>query len=201
MRMLTASMRHCLRNLARFDGRDRPRDFWPYASVLVAALMLGSAAAITPEMTTWSDKIMAFVAAHPDQTEVVQRGTSQVIKIRGRHPELIPDFSGFVGAMQIMSVLAVALLAAAVARRLHDTGRSDLWGLAPLPFLAVGLILIPRTIIGMTTGHPPQLATISMVFGILFVNTIFYLIALMRLAFLLSRDSEPAPNRFGAPVD
>ncbi len=34
-----------------------------------------------------------------------------------------------------MFVALVATLAAAIARRLHDVGRSALWGLIPLPFI------------------------------------------------------------------
>lgn len=200
MQMLTASIRHCLTGLARFTGRDRLRDFWPFVGVWFAALMLITMAVMAPTLMATFAKMQAFAAAHPDQAEVYRSGTSYSITIRGHHPELTPDLRGFMLAMQLLSAVSVVLLAAAVSRRLHDTGRTALWGLAPLPFLAIAMAVTPRIFNEAAGGQIDYMAGFASLIGVLFLNNVVYMAAILRLAFLLSRDSDKAANRYGDPV-
>jgi uncharacterized membrane protein YhaH (DUF805 family) len=100
--------------------------------------------------------------------------------------------------MQIGCALAVLLLAAAVTRRLHDRGRRGWWGLAPLPFLVVGMTVFPRlfktTLAGEMTPDSMRL------FGLMFANNLLYLGSLGLLIFLLAGASQPNANRFGPPA-
>jgi uncharacterized membrane protein YhaH (DUF805 family) len=93
--------------------------------------------------------------------------------------------------------VVVALLAAAVTRRLHDSGRRGFWGLPPVIFLAVGLSLFPRIFQNMLSGQmtPDTLK----VFGLMFANNMLYLASLGLLVFLLVRPGQLSENRFGPP--
>ncbi len=46
---------------------------------------------------------------------------------------------GVVAVFVVLTIIAVAMLASAVARRLHDRGRRGAWALVPLVLLATGL--------------------------------------------------------------
>ena len=85
-----------------------------------------------------------------------------------------------------------ALLAAAVARRLHDLDETGLWGLMPLPFLAIDIVGFPRAL-----SYFAQQIADPWLFAGLFANNILYLATLGALLAMLSRDGVPGPNRHG----
>ena len=61
-----------------------------------------------------------------------------------KSPEmLVPDFSSLFWPIVLINLVTVLLLAAAVARRLHDRNRTALWGLLPLPSMILGLVAMP----------------------------------------------------------
>lgn len=106
--------------------------------------------------------------------------------------------TSFFTALQVAAVFTVALLAAAVTRRLHDGGRRGWWGLPPVIFLIVGLTLFPRLFQSTLTG---EMTPASMkLFGLIFINNLLYLASLGLLIFLLARESQPGENRFGPPA-
>ena len=86
----------------------------------------------------------------------------------------------------------VALLAAAVARRLHDGGLSGYWGLMLLPFVACCSTMMLGLNSQFETGRPDM----RLVFSI-FASFLLYSAALILLVVLLTRRSAPGPNRFG----
>lgn len=86
----------------------------------------------------------------------------------------------------------VALLAAAVARRLHDGGFSAFWGLLPLPFVAYSITMFVRLASQFETGEPD-----AQLFFIVFTTNVLYFVALVWLIVLLARRSVSGPNRFG----
>ena len=140
--------------------------------------------------------MQAFAAAHPDQATVEQGPGHYSVQIHGYHPELMPDFSGFVMVEAVSVIALVALLAAAVARRLHDSGRSGWWGALPLPFLAFGLAAFLLLFSRSGPGHAqPNFA----LFGLLFVNNLVYLGTLVALIVMLALPTQPQPNRYGEP--
>src|SRR6478609_1301890 len=65
-------------------------------------------------------------------TMITMMAGSLVLVLTARgvlHPDKI------IVGMAVISIIVIALIAAAVARRLHDRGLSGAWGLPPLPLL------------------------------------------------------------------
>ncbi len=179
-------------NLLVFSGRDGPSQFWPYAGFVVAILFVAFAAVLLPVMAVTFSKMAQFAAAHPDQATVTSGPGQYSITIEGSHPELLPDIGAFVIPGCGMGMAVVALLAAAVTRRLHDRGRAGWWGLLPLPFLIVGLGLMPVVLASFGTSTPSL-----RLFFLLFFNNILYLAALGGLVILLVGAGTAGANRFG----
>ena len=103
----------------------------------------------------------------------------------------MPDFVLLIGGVGAVSLVVVALLAAAVTRRLHDSGKRGWWGLVPLPFLASGLLLMPQLI----ANGEPDLG----LFALLFANNLVYIASLIVLVVMLAARGNPHDNRFGPP--
>lgn len=183
------------RNLSRFSGRDGRGEFWPYAGLIIAlgfaaifVVMVGQTQALMTDMQT-------FAAAHPERvtTEVGSSGYS--MSISAGDPAFVPDMDGaFMGIGAVVAVM-IGLLSAAVARRLHDTGRSGLWAVPAPVFLICALVLMPR-LMATFTGPAPDLT----LFGLLFANNMAYLVSLGGLVVLLILPGKPGPNRFGPPT-
>jgi len=197
MNALFRSVRHNLRGLARFSGRDANILFWPWVAVLIAATTLAAAAATLTVLGDTLARMQRFAAAHPDQTEVVSTPTSYRLTIHGNHPELMPAFDPFFHAMAAITAALVLLLAASVTRRLHDTGRSGAWGLLPLPFLAFAFTAFPRVMDSFRAAQATQTQPAMGLFGLLFLNNALYMAALIALVLLLARRGTPGPNRYG----
>lgn len=177
--------------LFQFGGREKVGSFWPYAGVVLALGFIGSAAVMMPEMNRSMARMAQFAAEHPESATVSQGPGRYEIHIQGSHPELLPDFKAMIGGMVAVMVIMVVLLAAAVARRLHDTGRTGAWGLLSLPFLVSGMALMPD----MFSSAEPDMSQ----FFMLFADNMVYIGTLVLLVFLLSRPGDPAENRWGPP--
>ncbi len=165
---MLASIRHGFSNLCRFSGRDRRGRFWPFAGLVVIGGLIGMNLAILPIFTA------AFVAADP----FADGGSG---------------FRPFFWIMGAGTAAIVALLAAAVTRRLHDIGRSGLWGLPPAVFLAIGLALFPVLFEGAIAGDEATM----FLFLPLFANNLAYMASLVMLVVFLCRAGQPDDNRYG----
>lgn len=152
------------RSLTVFSGRDRRGQFWPYAGIVVVLVYVFSG-------------VGGVLAMGPVLTGA----------------EVIPDFTAFFLVMAVTFALAVALLAAAVSRRLHDTGKSALFGLMPVPFIVSSCTLFPIMMGTMTETAEPSLA----LFFLTFISNILYMVALITLIVLLCLKGTNGPNRFG----
>lgn len=97
--------------------------------------------------------------------------------------------------MSVVTIVAIASLAAAVARRLHDRGLSGGWGLLPLPFLALGLYEMRREFLAF------EIQGQDTAFSAAFALASLYDIALIVLIVLLVGRSDEADNRFGPAPD
>lgn len=104
------------------------------------------------------------------------------------------SFEAFILGMALGILLTVALLAAAVTRRLHDRGRSGWWGALPLPFLAFGLFAFSRLLAGFAR---PEAPTYEFWFFPLFFNNLIYMAVVVLLVVLLARAGTGKTNRFG----
>jgi uncharacterized membrane protein YhaH (DUF805 family) len=176
----------------RFGGRDGRASFWPYAAFIVFLSQIAMMAPMLPAI----GRLQSYALAHPEQTRITSGPGHYSVEIRGSPEAMGPIVAGMVGAVAIAGSIAVLLLAAAVARRLHDRDRRGYWGLLPLPFLAAGLALMPKVFAGMSSkpGAPDLTAFLA-----LFINNFAYLAALGILIVLLAGPGTPGPNRFGPP--
>lgn len=152
-----------------FKGREDRASFWPYA-----ALVYGIMTVCTMIMMMLLMQPMTFSS---DQTN-----------------SLMPDLSLFAGGMLLTAVVALVLYAAAVARRLHDAGLSGLWGLMPLPFLIVSMVQMRNLFTSFGSGSVAMDG-----FYLIFFSNMIYILTIIALIVLLSRRSDPGPNRFGGP--
>jgi uncharacterized membrane protein YhaH (DUF805 family) len=84
--------------------------------------------------------------------------------------------------MSIVFAATVLLLAASVARRLHDTGRSGAWGLMPLPFIIYAMVMMPRLFGASDIADG--------LFFSVFINNFLYLASLLLLVVLLAKPSK-----------
>lgn len=183
------SIRESLVNIANFSGRQSRDRFWPYALIVFVVGIGVAMVAATPAFMSSFARMQQFAIDHPDQA-TVHRGFGQhSITIRGYHPELMPDSKYLLTVTIVIGAASTLLYAAAVVRRLHDTGRSGFWGLLPLLFVPLPFILLPR----FFGDDIPDLIW----FLPLFVNNLLYLGASIFLIYLLTRDSEPGENRYG----
>jgi len=154
------------RELLNFSGRTSRGQFWPYCGVVLGLAFAANAALFTV--------VIGGAAASDD-------------------PNTFPSFTGLVWGVIVWGGAAIFLLAAAVTRRLHDTGRSGWWGLLPLPFVLAGLFLMMSFANQILEAEEPDMTH----FAILFGNNVVYLAALGFLIYLLARSGEKQDNRFG----
>jgi uncharacterized membrane protein YhaH (DUF805 family) len=138
-------------------------------------------------------KTIAYAEAHPDKATVTRSGGSVTVTIHEPTPELLPDMAPMFLGLRVIAPIIVLLLAAAVTRRLHDTGRSGLWGLPPVVFLGVGLALFPSLFQRLMAGDDSAIGLLLP----LFANNLAYLASLGLLVICLCLSSKPDANRYG----
>lgn len=178
--------------VARFSGRDSRSQFWPYAALLFGLATFGTAATLLPAMLDSVARIQRFAAEHPELAHVEQGAGQYSITIEGSHPELMPDLTAASYGLPVVLLLFVLLSAAAVARRLHDRGKSGVWGFLPVPFLFTGLALFASAFHDLSAPEPSFGS-----FGLLLANNLLYLGLLGYLILLLAGPGAPGPNRYG----
>lgn len=187
------------RSIARFSGRDTRGQFWPYVAVVFTLVFVTSGIAMAYVMSGIFTEMQQFAAEHPEAATIRSSPGNYSISVDASHPEApMPDVGPFLATLAATVLMAVGLLAAAVSRRLHDSGRRAFWGLMPLPFLLVGLMGFPVLMSRMTASEEPDLG----LFFLLFFNNVIYIVALASLIVLLALRGTKGPNRFGPePVE
>jgi uncharacterized membrane protein YhaH (DUF805 family) len=148
--------------ILRFSGRDTRSEFWPYAAAavalyLVVGMPVGAVLALPVTVDSTSFNPGAF----------------------------LNTANQFILFSLIMFAALVALLAAAVARRLRDAGQSAFWGLLPLSFVAFGVAVFLRLLSQVGLGNSDR-----GLFFVGFVNNLLYLVAVAWLIALLVRRSK-----------
>lgn len=186
------------RGLLRFSGRDRRGRFWPYALVIVAATFVGISILMGVVTASVFADAAAFAKAHPESVTVTTGPGHYSVQYHDMPPEAVglPDFQLMARGIGGIAAVAVILLAAAVTRRLHDTGRAGWWGLPPAVLLLIGMAMFPTT---MRTLMAEEEGFISL-FLLQFATNALYMLSLMGLVVLLLLDSAKGPNRFGPPT-
>lgn len=160
------------KRLLDFKGREDRSSFWPYAVLVYGLMMVGSFAVMIPTMH-------AAMRAASDAT--TQSGTAHLSGVES-----------FITGIMILTVIGIALYAAAVVRRLHDAGLGGFWGLMPLPFLLFGMVAMRGFFQSFASDQPPDMAR----FNQIFINNFIYILTILALILLLARRSDPQPNRF-----
>lgn len=190
-----------LRSLLRFSGRETRQPFWLWVLAVMATAMIvwtGYFFLLFAGLTGGIDK---FAREHPDQVTRTVGPGSFSIQIQGDHPEIMPDFAASVYVMAVIAAVVIALLAAAVARRLHDSGRSAWWGV-PTPMLLIGGLAMMARLFGKMqaltadpASGPP--ADFFADFGMMMVLNLVYLVSLVMLVILCCMAGTPGANRYG----
>lgn len=176
----TVSVWEHFKRLFDFTGREDRTSFWPYAALAFAIVTAAGAMIFVPMMIRTMQAMQQFAAQHPDQATVTSGPGQYSISVQGNHPEFMP--AGSMALFLAVSFgLAILLYAAAVVRRLRDRGKSGLWGLMPLPFIAYSSIQMPKMFASVGTGVQPDMAVFFSIFfsNFLYIVTLLWLIALL----------------------
>lgn len=185
------------RGVLRFSGRDRRGRFWPYALVIFAATFVGVSVLMGVVTASVFADAAAYAKAHPESVTVTTGPGYYSMQYHDLPPGAVsmPDFSLMAMGIGGIAVTTVILLAAAVTRRLHDTGRAGWWGLPPAVLLLLGMAMFPAT---MGTLMAEEEGFISL-FLLQFVTNALYMLSLIALIVLLVLNGTKGPNRYGPP--
>lgn len=148
------------RLLFSFGGRESRGSFWPFAAVVLGILMAANILMMIPFMMAIGDSFDGGSAPH------------------------LPNLAYYFVAMFGLGIL---LYAAAMARRLRDSGRSPLWALMPLPFITFSTVGMSMLIQSPLDGTPPDMS----LFKWLFISNALYMLSLIALVVLLALPSKP----------
>lgn len=184
--------------LLRFSGRDRRSRFWPYALLIFALVFVGVGFLMAFVTAPIFADAAAYAKTHPESVTVTTGPGHYSVQYHDMPPEAVglPNFELMAYGIGGFAIVAVGLLAAAVTRRLHDTGRAGWWGLPPAVLLLIGMAMFPTT---MRLGMAEEEGFVSL-FLLQFATNALYMLSLMGLVVLLLLDSAKGPNRFGPPT-
>ena len=167
----TVGLREHFSKLIDFGGREDRASFWPYAALVYGLMTVVSVAVMFAVMRS-------FMPGANDITADVSTST-------------FLDMGMFFVGMMILTAVLILLYAAAVARRLHDAGLSGFWGLMPLPFLLFSMVRT-RDLFSSFASNQPDMDRFSQIF----ISNLIYILTIIALIVLLSRRSDPMPNRY-----
>ena len=186
---LVASTGHNLRRLADMSGRETRIQFWPYAGLVYGlATLVGMMLMVMP-LTEVFVKVVQQIG------ESANRGGNAQPEFVKSPEMLAPDFSSLFWPMVLINLVTVLLLAAAVARRLHDRNRTALWGLLPLPPMILGLVLMPAKMPIFTAQAAPD----PLIQLVMLNNVVSYAL-LITLIVLTIGVGTSGTNRFGPEI-
>ena len=171
-------------------------DFWPYAITVVLVLYgLGTLFGFWVYfemlqrlgMATWDGEVIYTDAQAEDLLAFFEEAFRLAIPYAA-----------------ISMALHVVPLAAAIVRRLHDTGRTGVWVLMPLPFGLYGLYAMERLFAYMprlirAEGQDPVIFAFMAEFTWAVCAALLWLAALIVLIVFLCGRGQPQDNRYGLP--
>jgi uncharacterized membrane protein YhaH (DUF805 family) len=188
-----------LAGILNFNGRMALHDFWPYAITVVLVLYgLGSAFGIWLQLEFSNRLGMGGWFDEAYGSELAEQRAEQALA-------LMKDiFRFFMPYAAISLALHIIPLAAAIVRRLHDTGRTGWWALIPLPFSAYGIYLMGNAfsrfpeLMATRPADPVIFAVVLEIFVAIGVS-LLWIAAVIVLIILLCGRSSPKGDRFGPP--
>ncbi|MGH1420355.1 MAG: DUF805 domain-containing protein [Hyphomonas sp.] len=157
-----------LSRLTQFGGRESRKHFWLHVAI---SLIFYAAPFFILMIVTMITGLMATTDAQAPSMDIVAYGSI------------------------ILALVQIALLAAAVSRRLHDSDRRAGWGLIPVPFLLFGIFMFPLVIGSAISDSELN----NRLFFAGFINNIIYMILIILLGILLCQSGDDGENRFGPP--
>ena len=182
------SIRHCLTRILRFSGRDTRALFWPYAFTLFVLMSIFG--------YYWMMfRIGSLIQSIPNRPggPLVLRGPGIVSVHYGPgRPMPAHVFQTIVVGLGIGMAAFVALMAAAVWRRLHDRGRTGLWGLLPAAFMFLYFCAFLRLQSDAADGRG-----VGGLFLLMFLLGLAYLGSALALVIMLAGAGTAGPNEFG----
>lgn len=193
MTKMLSAIKLGLGGVLRFNGRSSRTDFWIYAIFVV---LLGTglwSSVMSMEMSRTFGEVQRYADANPGKVTITTSSTSYSVKIKDGAPGVGPDFGYLMKWISAIAVVSVALLAAAAVRRLHDSDRTGLWVLLPLPFLFSAFWLMSLVFNDFNSTDERQMG----LFALGFANNLVYMAALGFVSFLLLRSGTAGANRFG----
>jgi uncharacterized membrane protein YhaH (DUF805 family) len=198
--MFTA-IRHGLTNLTNVQGRDSRPAFWYWFLFLYLITTAISIVVVWPMMGRVMGSVMQAAAAQaanpaPDQAAAQAAVMSAM---GGSVGDMIPVI---VTGSLITALILVCGLAAALVRRLHDSGLSGWWALLPAGFQAVSAASVPAQMVrlqegmqAMAGGDPAGMLRVMQ--GAYSWGPMAGWAALASLILLGVRESGRGANRFG----
>ena len=175
-----------LRCLLRFNGRERRTTFWLWVlicyGVQTVVGMAGGMAVIWP------------LFRQADLSADTPSPTGAPLSA-----DVSMSMGWFFAVIVASIVLAVGLLAAAIVRRLHDTGRSGWWAAPAAACQVATLTLFWRMFSAMfvpenslANGPPPE-------FFLAFVSNLLGMMAIVALIVCCCLPTQETSNRYGPP--
>lgn len=179
--------------LLKFGGREDRGSFWPWALSAAGLAMVLLMAGMLPVMANVFANAQQYAVEHPDQVTVTHGPGEYGVSIHGDAPGLMPDMTGMFVMLAVAFGVAICLLGAAVARRLHDRGLAGWWGLMPVPFILYSAVQMPAFFGTARAGKQPDMT----IFFSVFFSNMLYLASLVMLIILLSKQGDPVENQYG----
>lgn len=176
------------KQLAKFSGRENNRSFWPYAAIIVGVVLLLFMLSFIPIMNKAIATAQQFAAEHPDQVTVSQGPGQYSLSVHGPGaPSLFSAHDLFL-SLGLVFGLSIILLAAAIVRRLHDTGKAGWWALMPMPFIVYSTVMMP--LMFDRASRPTSDDFPLGLFFSVFLSNLLYMVALVTLIILLTGKSQ-----------
>lgn len=192
--MFFTSLKHNYSNLFNFSGRDTRAQFWPFALTHIAIAIAIWIPIFVAELLDSLARMRAFARENPDKVTVVDEPGRYSITVHESVPGLGPDIDMLILPLFGLSILLIVLFAAAVTRRLHDTGRRGWIGSIPAALLIIAFLVMREIFTDREDGFDSALFFTG--FGL----NLAYNVSLIVLIILLCMGSQPESNKFG-PTD
>lgn len=176
------------RRLFDYKGREDRASFWPFAAVAFIVITIAGMFFFVPMVIRTMAAMQEYAAQHPEQATITSGPGQYSVRVQGHHPEFW-DAGSMALYLGVTFGLAILLYSAAVARRLHDRGKSGWWGLMPVPFITYSSIAMPTV---FASAREPNMA----VFFSVFLSNMVYIVTLVWLIVLLAGPSDTVPNRY-----
>lgn len=193
-----------LTRLFDFSGRENRQPFWLWVLVVYGVQTVLSFLLTVPFSVVMSTRMQALGRYDQEYLDVHPEVASRIVM-----DAMSPMFTGLLVFSAVLALVTLLLLAAAVTRRLHDSGRSGWWGapvaLLQLATLAGYAIMLPRffrEIAAMGPNASPEavsalMAAIVPVVALTMLAGLVGFVLMILLVVFLAQRGTIGPNRYG----